>query len=392
MTGDILATAQTQLAEAFEAFNDLSAQLAGSYRELEQRVTDLTRELSVARDGQLRELAEKQRLAARLEQIVAAMPAAVIVSDRDGIIRETNRNAADLLGSNLNGMRWETVAAERLRADSTDSADHLLEDGRRVSLGARDLDDGQGRIVVLHDVTETRVLQEQLHHQQRLTALGEMAASLAHQVRTPLASALLYVGQLARPALDDARRLTAADKIRGRLLRLEGLVRDMLAFARRDAGGHDEMTVELLFNDLNTALQPLLADAGAALATDDCSGGALLRGSRDALVGALTNIAVNALQAGATHLALRAEPAAPDELRITLRDDGPGMPAEVRAQAFEPFFSTRTDGTGLGLAVVRTVVQAHHGRVELTSAAGAGTTLTLTLPVASTTPLRSPQR
>src|SRR5699024_8827775 len=166
----------------------------------------LSRELAAARDQRLIELAEKERLANRLSHLLAALPAGVIVLDAQGVVQTANPAAAELLGSPLEGIAWPAVYGRAVAGAGGADSELELNGGRRVTLSSCDLGGEPGRILVLQDVTEARALQALADRRRRLSAMGEMAASLAHQIRTPLASALLYVGHLGARNLGNADR------------------------------------------------------------------------------------------------------------------------------------------------------------------------------------------
>ncbi len=371
------------LADAFRAFNDLSAQLAASYRELEARVAQLSAELAAARSERLRQLAEKERLAERLERLLEALPGGVVVLDREGVVREANAGALAFLGEPLVGEAWTAVCA-RAFTPASRGGEVVLRDGRQLSLSQRHLEADGGQIVLLQDVTDSRALQDLRARQERLGAMGEMAAALAHQIRTPLASALLYAAHLSRPDLgaDDRRRF--GTRLTERLRHLERLVNDMLAYARGGCFGVEELGAGDLARELRRVVEAQVLARRASLAIEDEAGGARVRGSRDALVGALANLVGNALEAGGdgTRVLVRFESTPSGGLRCQVRDDGPGIPEKLRERVFEPFFTTRAAGTGLGLAVVRAVVEAHGGRARAAAAPEGGALVEIELPPA----------
>lgn len=373
-------TSASELRSAFEAFNQISEQLTRSYQELQGRVALLNEELARTRSEKLRQLAEKERLASRLEKLLEALPGGVLVLDREGVVREANPGARELLGEALVGVSWEAIAA---RAFVAGSQELQLHDGRWLSLSSRALDGEEGRIVLLTDVTETRRLQEMLNHNRRLAALGEMSASLAHQIRTPLASVLLYLSQLDHPSLDPQRRGQFLEKVRERLRHLEQMLDNMLAFARGDQAQQQPIRPEQLAEGFAQILQPQLAQRGGRLVVRDRCRGELLLGNPDALLGALVNLGVNALQAcektPALELCLEADQGM---LHLSLADNGSGIPETLEEKIFEPFFTTRPNGTGLGLAVVKAVVEGHGGELSF-ERLSQGTRVHLRLPLAA---------
>ncbi len=368
------------LEDAFRLFNQLSQQLTESYQQLEGRVAELSAELAAARDARLRELTEKERLAARLEGLLRALPGGVVVLDGDGVVQECNPAAVDLLGEPLHNRPWSEIIARAFAPRGDDGHEISLADGRRVNLSTCPLGDEPGQIILITDVTEMRRLQDRLHHQQRLAAMGETAASLAHQIRTPLASALLHAGNLKRQRLDDADRLRIADRIFQRLRHLEQLINNMLLYARGGEAGKDCFRAGDLFAELQTMLDAQLQGGGIDFAWEDASR-CPLTGNRQMLLSALLNLCMNAIQAmgHGGRLRLRADDT-PEGICIRVEDNGPGIPADRQQAIFDPFYTTRPEGTGLGLAVVAAVARNHGGRIELDSAEGEGCTFRLHLP------------
>lgn len=229
---------------------------------------------------------------------------------------------------------------------------------------------------------ETQRLREEAERNKRLTAMGEMAAQLAHQLRTPLAAALLYAGNLENPDLPATARVSIAQKTVGRLKHLERLIQDMLLFARGEVLGREQFEVADLLGELAHTFEPLARARGIAFERTVAPPGMTITGNRKALAGALTNLLENALQAVAEQPAGKVGlgvAATGGLLAFTVKDNGRGMAPDVVARLFEPFFTTRAEGTGLGLAIARGVARAHGGGIDVESAPGAGTAFVLTV-------------
>ncbi|WP_181017560.1 PAS domain-containing protein, partial [Pseudomonas syringae] len=155
------------LEQAFSLFNQMSSQLADSYGMLETRVAELKGELAEAGVQRMQELAEKERLANRLQNLVDLLPGGVIVIDGMGVVREANPTAIELLGQPLLGMLWRHVISRCFAPREDDGHEVSLRDGRRLSIATRSLDAEPGQLVLLNDLTETRRLQEQLARHER---------------------------------------------------------------------------------------------------------------------------------------------------------------------------------------------------------------------------------
>lgn len=372
-----------QLESAFQLFTRMSSQLEASYRVLEDRAAQLSEELAAARGERLQQLAEKERLANRLQRLLELLPGGVVVLDGFGHITDCNPAALELLGEPLNGLSWRQVVQRAFKPSSGEDGEVCLHNGREVSVSTRSLDPEPGQIVLLMDVSAQHALQAMLNRNRRLSAMGEMAAALAHQIRTPLASALLYVSHLGRDELAGADRQRVADKVVERLRHLEHMVGDMLQFARGGTFDMEDVPVDELVSELQQTLDPQLQACEGSLTISNRAPGAQLRGNRAALQSALLNLATNAMQACGRGVRLHWELALqPDHcVSLILSDNGPGIPEEIREQLFTPFFTTRPDGTGLGLAVVRAIVLAHRGEVLLKSSSPEGSAFEVRIPM-----------
>ena len=372
-----------RLAEAFRLFSQASEDLAGAYTSLQEQVAGLTAELALANGRLKREYEEKTALNERLALLLDTLPAGVAVVGADGRVEQANPAAAAILGADIEGRDWTEFAAANLAQTATPGEWEMPRlGGRRVSITDTRLASGGGRIVLIHDVTEAHRMKTQAARNERLAAMGEMAAGLAHQLRTPLAAALLYAGALENPRLPEAERTRCGTRVVERLQHLERLIRDMLSFARGEASGGESIAVSALLAEAAQVFEPLARRREVAFVVADESRGAVVSGSRKTLAGALVNLMENALDASAAggRVALEARRLPDGGLRLEVRDNGRGMDAATQARLFEPFFTTRAEGTGLGLAIARGVARAHGGNLEVDSAPGAGSVFVLSLP------------
>jgi len=368
--------------QAFALFSQVSSQLSESYGMLEARVSELKGELAVVSAQRIAELGEKERLANRLQNLLDLLPGGVIVIDAHGLVREANPAACELLGEPLVGELWRQVIARSFAPRMDDGHEVSLRDGRRLSIATRSLDAEPGQLVLLNDLTETRRLQDQLARHERLSSLGRMVASLAHQIRTPLSAAMLYASHLADPEQDlpAATRQRFAGNLKERLHELEHQVRDMLVFARGELPLGDRLTPKALFQALQQAAQSHV-QGHAVRWQCDCRLGEVLC-NRDTLVGALLNLIDNALQASTEPARLKVHLYRREQyLHLTISDAGSGIDPHLLARLGEPFLTTKSTGTGLGLAVVKAVARAHQGSLHLRSRVGRGTCARVTLPL-----------
>ena len=374
-----------ELEQAFSLFNRASEQLAATYAGLQHQVASLTQELAIANGELKRQYLEKEALSQRLTALLAALPAGVVVVDPGERVIEANPAAQAMLGAPLLGLAWPVAQACTLRPTATvgewETTIHAAP--LRLALSTNVLLGTGGQILLFHDITQPHALQVELARHQRLSAMGEVAARLAHQLRTPLATALLYASQLSQPQLNPVERVRFGDKVVARLKHLEHLIQDMLLFVRGEAGGRDVLAVADLLADLQQVMEPQMLERGLVFVVEHGATEARILGSREALTGALVNLLENAMQnspqGARVTLSSREEN---EQVWLRVVDTGPGIDPAMLDRLFEPFFTTRQEGTGLGLAIVRGVAQAHGGEVAVHSTPGQGAEFALRLPCA----------
>ena len=322
--------------------------------------------------------------------ILASLPAAVVVVDRHGTVDTVNEAARRLLGEGIVGRPWREVVEGALES----SAPHTvrLRSGRLVEVTTQPQADGLGQIVLLVDVTPSRLAEAFDRRHERLADLGRMLAGIAHQLRTPLTTARLQISALERDCPADqvvSRRIEALQRSHDRL---ERTIEDMLVFVRGDVLPLARLELDTFIDEFLQSVAPRCGAAGVRISIDRRCHGALVEANAAALGGVLDNLVDNALQALARgpneevpriHLRIERLDAGHDVELVGIRvsDNGPGIEPALRARLFEPFRTGRPDGTGLGLAVARLVVEAHGGTIEAGSPSQ-GARFTIRLPVA----------
>lgn len=318
----------------------------------------------------------------RLKQLLEVMPAGVIVINSLGVINLCNPAAEQLLTEGLVGKSWRDIISDCFAPQADDGHEVSLKDGQRLSISTRALLDNQGQLVLLTNLTETRNLQGRLSHFQRLSEMGKMMASLAHQIRTPLSAALLYTSHLTRVELPVESRIKFAIKAKTRLLNIEQQISDMLVFARGETPLNDTVNLIDLFRSIEDSLDVPLNQYDADCEFYTHSIDVNIKCNQDVLVGAILNVVINSLQACKKNPRIKivAQQLA-QWLVISIIDNGPGMSALELQQALTPFHTTKSHGTGLGLSVAAVVAKAHNGRFEMASEEGEGSVAGFWLPI-----------
>lgn len=378
---------QQTLEQAFAQFNAVSGQLIDAYNQLQGQVNVLNAQLDEANNELRRQLSNNAALAERLGMLLEALPAGVVELLVDGRVQTENSAAEAMLGASVRGRSWPEVLAgfQPTDIDNTFLLPRCGEQPpRRITLQYQDLPELGGQIVLLHDVTHLHQLSSELAQQQKLASMGSMAASLAHQLRTPLATAMLYTANLRQPSLGEAERERFIDKSLARLKALEGLIQNMLSFVRGQVSELELLDVAGLLEEVRAVVQPHYAARAVRLDCDFALGEPVrVAGDRKALLGILVNLLENALhfsvEGQCVELGARLEGGA---VRLCVVDEGPGLGDELLERVFEPFFTTRSGGTGLGLAIVKKVVEELHGSVCAGNREGGGACFEVRLPLA----------
>jgi len=369
---------QKELEQAFNLFNQASAELTRSYSVLTARVAELKGELAEANVALRNELSQKEALSRRLSLLLSSLPAGVLVLDGEGKILDANPAARSALAGVESGGDW-AIISQCLEATRTPH-EWIDDRGHRFNVMMAALEAAGERVVLINDITEDYAAKEEIDRGQRLLAMGEMTAALAHQIRTPLSTALLYASHLGKDGLESADRQRFAQRLRDRLLHLEGLVSNMLVFVRGEQQDKNVFLVSELFTSVEETMAPHFTERGIKL-NISCEGDALLEGSFQSLVGSLTNLLENAAIASSSGKKVQLCASCCDnEIIIRIEDEGCGMSEETLNRLFEPFFTTRANGTGLGLAIVRQVVEIMGGRIEASTVLGQGSTFSIYLP------------
>ena len=316
-----------------------------------------------------------------LRALVDAIPGAVIVLNAQGEVVDVNAAASELLGQPLLGEMWRDIVSRVFLAE-LDQGELRTADGRQFGISTRPLGYQPGQILLLSDVTQTRQLQRAAQQNLHLMTMGKMMASLAHQIRTPLSSSMLYLSQVVDGELDADKNRKFSNKALARIKHIETLINDMLVFAHGGQFHMSDFSIADLLNELKEQLQPQLSQRNASLTIDMPELALMIKGNKDALLGALANLCMNALEAREQGLELKISVSLSrrGDVQMVIRDNGCGMDEKTLKHLFDPFFTTKMDGTGLGLAVVKSVIESHQGEISVQSTPAVGSRFEIHLP------------
>lgn len=372
-----------ELEHAFSLFTEASQQLTSSYQDLQQQLGRLTHELEIANGELRRQYQEKAALSERLSTVLQTLPAGVIELDGDQNVIASNPASQVLLEEGLVGRFWPELEASLTPTLAPDEFEWSGQSTRRLHMITSPLPQTGGRLVLLSDISENFQIRQQLERHQRLSQMGEMAARLAHQLRTPLATALLYAANLSKAHLKDEDRRRFADKTVDRLKYLESLIQQMLWFVKGQQVGVERIPAGDVVEEVALLIEPQMQRGGYPFSWQAINNG-FINVERKTFIGVLVNLLENAMQASQSGSEIVFLVKIQSEwIDFSVQDHGTGIAEEHLEHLFDPFFTTRADGTGLGLAIVRQAVEGWGGQVAVESKPGRGSCFTISLPLAA---------
>ena len=331
------------------------------------------------------------------EKTVDAISQAICIVDAHGTVRRANRVFAELIQTAVTAIpgrpwigllppQWSDPVARAI-AEPTASTAEIRAGDRTLLLTAIPMADPGAAVLVFEDQTDRRRLQEQLIQSEKMSAIGQLIAGVAHDLNNPLASVVGFSDFLAEaggipPSLQEPLQV-----IRQEAERAATIVKNLLSFARRQEGERTPLPVRVLLDSTLALLRnQLMADKVEATLEVE-PGLPDIEVSANQIKQVFVNIINNACQAIASDApsgriwitAKRVH----DSVAVSVTDSGPGMPEEIASRVFEPFFTTKPEGagTGLGLSISQGIVKEHGGRITLETPPGGGATFTVELPL-----------
>lgn len=333
----------------------------------------------------------------QLRDLLSLLPVGVLIIGRNGKVADANPVAIELLGTPLINEAWVSIIQRSFLPRADDGMEVSLQSGKRVQIATRAMSDGDGQLIVISDLSETRSLQERLARKNRLAGVGQMMASLAHQLRTPITTAILSAHAL--KGLESKYDTSAkhSDRLLERLEYMERQISDMLLVAGGGTPTVEKLNLYTVLKELVKNYEAIAKKSGIQIKFNADGNEHTVIGNHHALVGAFSNVIENAIDALPTAKNIAA-PTAPSvlqsvqaiisvnltladsEVKVSIVDNGVGLSPAALKKLQEPFFTTKAKGTGLGLAVVRSVCDAHRAALSISSVMGQGSRFDMVFP------------
>jgi PAS domain S-box-containing protein len=377
-----------QLNAAFHTFTAASKSLETSYDLLKERIAYLTTELEI-RNQQLKDaLADAEENKDYLKAILYNLEEAIIVVDPEGLVSMMNRSAEGLLGIPLTDALGKAFSALpiSIRREDTDTILDALQRKHTVIISRSDVVDAggylRGHVILIKDISRLRELEVRHERNQRLIAMGEMAAKIVHEIRNPLCSIELYSSMLEKELTSTVHKDLAHGIATG-IGSLNTILTNMLFFARPSRPLPKKIRLNAVIDEAVRMLLPMMNSRNVRLALDlrDCE----LMGDAELLKQVFLNMLINAVQAMPEGGDIKVSMERDAGMSVVhIEDTGRGIPRENLEKIFDPFFTTKETGTGLGLAIVNTIMQANGGYINVASEPGRGTLFTLSFPAEKT--------
>ncbi len=411
--------AKDNLAEVLKAFNESTMKLKASYDALQARFGEMDKELESKNLELNRKIAEISEIKDYLNSVLQSVTDGVIAIDLQHKITAFNRAAERITGldaKDVLGRRFDESFETDFGADlddehkSSGSSRYVLRDLEvkgRAAFPVRESTsltrDGGGKITgavkAIEDLTEMRELEEQARRQDRLAALGQMAATVAHEIRNPLGGIEGFASLLSRDFDEGDPRLKLVTKILEGTRSLNRVVTELLVFTRPIKCDFRRIEVADAVDGVMGFVSENIQSSSINVRRNIGPEPLPIRGDGEQLKRALLNIIINAVQAmpKGGDLEIRCRSCSlPDEARqmldedrngawvdISVTDSGPGIEESEIPRIFNPFYTKKEKGTGLGLAIATKIIEAHRGQITASNSSEGGAVFTISLPLES---------
>jgi PAS domain S-box-containing protein len=381
--------------------------LQNAFARLQQKFENINRELEYKNIELERALAEKKEAKNFLQNILKSLTTGIVVTNVHGDVTMINRYAEIFTGftyEDAKGEKVESLLGKGFRYNSAMDCGLGVGLSKKIRLRGRTLEVFQsaiktstgeeiGVVIVLCDVTKLERLEEMAKRTEKFAAMGEMAANIAHEIRNPLGSIELFASLLKKDLKNEQNR-DRVSHIIGSVRNMDNKISNLLLFAKKQKSSMRMINISDVLNKMLKFSEQIIKTENIVLTVNNENINPIIHGDEELLKQVFLNLILNAIQAmpngGNLHIVIkvcdkrRAEEDIDDsKVEIKFIDNGIGIPDKYIKKIFDPFFSTREGGTGLGLVIVHNIVDIHGGSIDVESSNNRGTIFNLTFPLIS---------
>ena len=396
------------LQQSFESFDRATARLQKAFAGLEEKFESINKELDCKNIELQDALAEKEKISSYLQNILESLTTGVVVTDLEGKTTMMNQCAETFTGFSKEdavGVNANLLFENRFPPDLEGRFDLKHFDGgmgEKIRLKRRRLEifgsavksknkEEIGKVVVLRDITRLEKLEQRVKRTEKLAAMGEIAANIAHEIRNPLGSIGLFASLLIKE-LKEKKNRDRASHIISAVKDMDNKISNLLMFARDQKPLMKEVSIHNVLKEIIIFSEQILGKENIILAANYEDVDPVIVGNAEMLKQVFLNLMLNALQAmaGGGNLYIKTrisdnsnerKDSHNSNVEISFMDTGRGIPDENIKKIFDPFFTTKEKGTGLGLAIANNIVDIHGGSIDAENYKGGGAVFNITLPI-----------
>jgi PAS domain S-box-containing protein len=392
------------LQKSFNEFNQATERLQNSFASLELKFQEINRELELRNEELKRTIAEKEEVKNYLRNILESLTTGVVVTDTAGWITTLNKWAETFFNISQDEATGKHISVlfsdlKGLDRNAFSYADYFTDTGKKVNMKDRIIEifaspmrAEQGKIIgevfILRDVTRVEKLEEMAKRTEKLIAMGEMAANIAHEMKNPLGSIELFASLLMKD-MKEKRHQERLSHIITSVKNMDNKISNLLLFTTQKHPMMRKVNLHRIVKEVLQFSDPIIKQEDISLSVKYSGIDPFVRGDAEMLKQVFLNILLNAIQAmtdgGRLGIETVVSPLCFEDglgiVEVRISDTGVGITKDNLKKIFDPFFSTRERGSGLGLAIVHNIVHAHGGSIDVESREKEGTVFSITLPL-----------
>ncbi|MBT4963609.1 MAG: PAS domain-containing protein [Francisellaceae bacterium] len=369
------------MGQTLDKFGTVSNNVLEYYENFEARLSVVNEKLLTINSQYMASLEEKASLCEKLSLILNNLPAGIVILDNYGKVIKANTQAVDIFSKELKNNSWVSILDD-FYEHAIDGNEVLLSNGKIITVTTMPLQKSNEQIIMLQDVTKRSMERNIKSKQKSVQALEKLASSVAHQIKTPLSTALLCISQI--NGEQNAKEINRSVAIvKKKIEDVVILTNELLGMERERNSVKKDVLVEEIHDDLQIYVKTLEIKYGKVVTIKFNAHNLYIKTNKLSLISAILNIIENALDVNPNGKPVIVSfKHVNNNLSIEVQDQGPGIKKHIATDnIFAPFVSTKNHGNGLGLSVAKAIVDSHQGKIEYINNSDNGLTFIITIEV-----------